>query len=68
MSNKIARKRFGRESFQAAMKLVQRVAPSNIDWSRLKFMVFDAPNHTGAYGERYHTLGMCLHFIEVEKH
>ena len=66
MSNKIARKRFGRESFQAAMKLVQRVAPSNIDWSRLKFMVFDVPNHTGAYGERYDTLGMSYLFVKAK--
>lgn len=53
----IARYRFGRDSFQEAMKLANKAEPTNIDWSRFKYMVFDIPNHHGTYKERYAALG-----------
>jgi len=35
------------------MKLVQRKEGVSIDWSKFKYMVFDAPNHGGTYKDRY---------------
>lgn len=49
--------RFGRDNFQEAMKLAYRMEEGNIDWSKFKYMVFDAPNHSGTYQERYAHLG-----------
>ena len=34
----------------------------SIDWTKLKYMVFDAPNHPGSYAERYKYLGMLSPF------
>ena len=48
--------RFGRDNFQEAMKVVHR-RDIDIDWTKLKFMVFDIPTHSGTYEERYKTLG-----------
>lgn len=50
--------RFGRDNFAGAMALANRVDESEIDWSSFKYMVFDIPNHQGAYKERYEHLGM----------
>jgi len=30
---------------------------SGLDWSKFKYMVFDAPNQEGSYEERYQRLG-----------
>ena len=49
--------RFGRENFQEAMKVANRVKSSEIDWSTFKYVIFDAPNHRGTYQERYSYLG-----------
>lgn len=49
--------RFGRDTFQEAMKIANRVDPKGIDWARLKYMVFDLPKHGGTYGERYTGIG-----------
>lgn len=42
------------------MKIGNRADPSTIDWDKLKFMVFDVPNHTGTFGERYSHMGTIL--------
>lgn len=53
--------RFGRDNFQEAMKISNRVDPKQIDWSRFKYMVFDIPQHPGTYEERYLALSTyCL--------
>jgi hypothetical protein len=49
-------KRFGRESFQEAMKLIFK-KDKDIDWQKLKFKVFDVPTHPGRYQDRYDFLG-----------
>ena len=49
--------RFGRDSFQEAMKLIHNLP---VDWSRLRYMLFDVPNHQGTYAERYAFLGITL--------
>jgi len=49
--------RYGRENFQEAMKISNRVDTELIDWSKFKFMVFDIPNHSGTYQDRYLKLG-----------
>jgi len=50
--------RFGRHTFQDAMKIPQRMDVNEIDWDRFKYMVFDIPNHEGTYKQRYEALGM----------
>jgi len=55
--------RFGRESFQEALKVSNRTDFTNIHWDRFKFMVFDAPKVPGTYEERYNYLGMLFIFI-----
>jgi hypothetical protein len=49
--------RFGRESFQEAMKLTHRMDPASINWSHFTFQVFDVPTHPGIYQQRYSFLG-----------
>ena len=56
-------KRFGRGSFQEAMKVCNRADSSLIAWKRFKYMVFDAPNHSGTYEERYKFLGNIFFLI-----
>lgn len=48
---------FGRNSFQEAVKVAHRVDESSVDWGKLQYMVFDAPQVTGSYNERYSYLG-----------
>lgn len=50
--------RFGRGNFQESMKLVTRADDALVDWSKFRYMVFDMPNHTGTYQERYGVLGI----------
>lgn len=52
------RYRFGRDSFQEALKISNRVDTADIDWTRFRYMVFDMPNHKGMYQERYAALGL----------
>ena len=53
--------RFGRDNFQAAMKLAQKAEMKDIDWTQFKYMAFDLPVHKGTYEERYRALGSpCL--------
>jgi len=53
--------RFGRDNFQAAMKLAQKAEMKDIDWTQFKYMAFDLPVHKGTYEERYRALGIpCL--------
>jgi len=40
------------------MKICHRAQSSLIDWSSFKFMVFDVPNHSGTYEDRYNHLCM----------
>ena len=49
--------RFGKENFQEAMKIASRSVAAQIDWKAFKYMVFDIPNHSGTYSERYDHLG-----------
>lgn len=49
--------RFGRDTFQEAMKLVSRAVNPDIDWSKFKFMVFDIPTQPGPFSDRYAQLG-----------
>jgi len=46
--------RFGRNKFEEATKISNR---TDIDWDDFKYMVFDVPNHTGPFSERYQLLG-----------
>jgi len=52
--------RFGKENFQEAMKISNRMDADRIDWSRFKYMVFDIPTHKGSYEERFKDLGNLL--------
>jgi len=57
--NNHANLRFGLDNFQEAMKIANRVAIEQIDWTKFKFMVFDIPSlHSSTYAERYEALGM----------
>jgi len=49
--------RFGRDNFQEATKVANKALPSNIDWTKFKYMVFDIPNRKGTYEEAYRILG-----------
>jgi len=57
--------RFGRDTFQEASKIANRVPTSSIDWKGFKYLVFDAPNHRGSYAERYSSLGKNNQFLCV---
>lgn len=50
--------RFGRDRFKEALKISNRLDQSLVDWEHFKYMVFDIPNCSGTYGERYTKLGM----------
>jgi hypothetical protein len=54
--------RFGRENFQEAMKISNRIDSGLIDWKKFKYMVFDIPNLPASYSERYSTLGSPQHY------
>jgi len=49
--------RFGKDNFQESMKISNRVKQAQIDWPKFRYMVFDVPNHSGTYEERYNLLG-----------
>ena len=49
--------RFGQDCLKEAMKISHRMNDAQIDWKRFKFIVFDSPNTSGSYQERYSTLG-----------
>jgi DNA ligase-1 len=55
--------RFGRENFQEAMKLANRLDPTLIDWKRFRFEVFDVPTHPGTFQQRYTFLGTVFFFM-----
>jgi hypothetical protein len=55
--------RFGRDSFQDAMKISHRMDNSLIDWSNFKYMVFDVPTALGTYEQRYSLLGIVVIFV-----
>ena len=55
--------RFGRDTFQEAMKLVNRLDLSELDWENFRFMVFDQPNHPGTYEQRFNSIGKSLHYF-----
>ena len=57
--------RFGRENFQESLKISHRTDSAFIDWSAFKYMVFDAPNHSGTYAERYSYLGNYYFSISI---
>jgi len=48
--------RFGRDNFQEAVKISNRVDASEIDWSKFKYMVYDVPTLKSSYAERYEAL------------
>lgn len=52
--------RFGRDTFQEAMKIVHR-SESNIKWENFVYMVYDIPNGLGTYQERFSAL--CTYFF-----
>lgn len=54
--------RFGRDNFQEAMKISNRVPESMIDWKKFKYMVFDMPALRSSYAERYAELGITTLF------
>ena len=60
------KKRFGRDNFQEALRLSHRLDPSQIDWKKFKYMVFDQPHHKGTYEQAYAELG-TIPFLERER-
>lgn len=52
--------RFGREHYEEAGKLSNRVNHSLINWESFKYMVFDIPVDMGDYATRYNALGNFL--------
>lgn len=50
------------------MKLAARLDESEIDWTKLKYMVFDVPNGAGSYQDRYTSLGEACHKCKKEFH
>jgi DNA ligase-1 len=46
----------GRGQFERASATVRKHAASPADWQALRFMVFDLPEHPGAFGERWQAL------------
>lgn len=49
--------RFGVDTFQEVMKIVNRVNEDDIDWDKFRFMVFDLPKLNAPYDTRYNQLG-----------
>ena len=45
------------------MKISHRMDAFKIDWKKFRYMVFDIPNHTGNYAERYAALGILVIYI-----
>jgi len=43
----------GRGKFETAASVLQKKQASDNEWQGLQFMVFDMPNHTGIFTERY---------------
>jgi len=41
------------------MKIANRVDAAQIDWKKMKYMVYDVPNHKGTYETRYALLRSC---------
>lgn len=58
--------RFGKDNFQEAAKISNRVPVSEIDWDKFKYMAFDIPNDQGTYRDRYDKLG-TQERVEEEK-
>ena len=54
--------RFGRDRFQEALKISNRIDSSQIDWKNFKYMAFDSPSHRGSYEQRYNFLGKKIVF------
>src|SRR3954462_13173970 len=50
--------RFGRDNFHYALRLVNKTSSEGLDWGKFRYMVFDVPNNTGVYRERYDVLRM----------
>ena len=46
----------GRGRFEAVSGVVRRQSPDETDWQQVKFMIFDLPNHAGAFDERLNRL------------
>jgi DNA ligase-1 len=46
----------GRGQFERASATVRKHAANPADWQALRFMVFDLPEHPGAFGERWQAL------------
>jgi DNA ligase 1 len=46
----------GRGQFECASATVRKHAANPADWQALRFMVFDLPEHPGAFGERWQAL------------
>ena len=42
------------------MKISHRMDAFKIDWKKFRYMVFDIPNHTGNYAERYAALRIFI--------
>jgi len=42
------------------MKLTHKKFATQIDWTKFKYVVFDAPNQTIPYSERYALLGTYI--------
>jgi len=53
--------RFGRDNFEEALKITKRVDLNDTNWDHFKYMVYDIPNHSGPYRERYAALGKIAH-------
>lgn len=49
--------RFGRDNFDEATKVANRMPLEAIDWSKFKYMAFDAPAIKDTYEERYRSIG-----------
>ena len=49
--------RFGRDTFQEAMKISNKADMKDINWNNFKYMVYDVPDHRGTYQERFTILG-----------
>mgnify|MGYP002380735811 CR=1 FL=1 len=50
-------KRFGRDSFQEAIKISNRVDFSHVNWDKFRYMVYDVPTEHRPYRDRHAKLG-----------
>jgi len=55
--------RFGRDSFQEAIKIAQRVDTDMLKWNQFNYVVFDIPNHQDTYEDSYNLLGTNHIFV-----